>query len=731
MLSPWPKYTRLLYAILICFLLPVCGVLAQQQSPTPQSQSDDVVRINTDLVQTDVMVFDKSGRFVDGLKPEQFELSVDGKSQPISLFDRVVAGSASEEAQLAAARGTSRPVEEKNQASVGLPDRGRTVIFFIDDLHLAADSLRRTQKTLLHFINDEMGQNDQAAIASTSGQVGFLQQLTDNKTVLRVAVQRLKLQPQSILDGQQPPMSEYLALAISARGDQDVLNYFMEPLIKEGMTPQAAETLVKSRAQQIGEQAHAVTRNTFLSLESLANTISRTPGRKLVFFISDGFMLNTNETDIFEKLGRLTNAAARNSVVIYTMDARGLSVDSTFDASTQVAVDPSGRLSRAVMGEISASQEALRTLAADTGGRALLNTNALDASISRTLKETSIYYIIAWRPEIAQQKNEKLRQIEVKIKDHPDLTVQVKRGFLVPIKEQTAKAATPIEAKNSKAKTLGDELRNAISSFYPSGELPMTLALTYLDSPQLGVVLSITMQVPAGSLSFDSSGGKFKSVLDVEGHVYNDQGKAGSSFQEILNVTADSLEAAGKHESDVYYNSKVHLAPGLYQVRVAARDAKSGRIGSATQWIEIPDLKSRQLALSSLFIGEVKATDAASPAKNTTDSILGDRPNVTHRFPQTSRLRFLTFIYNATPAASGSPSPDVAIQVQVLRDGQPVLTTALRRVATEGLKDLARIPYALEIPLEGMRPGRYLLQVSIIDRVAKTSASQLTSFEIE
>jgi len=101
---------KLLIALLGC-LAVFAQTFGQETSPLkPQApqQPDEVIRIFTDLVQTDVMVFDKEGRFVNGLKREDFALRVDGRPQPVEFFDRVSAGSASEEAQLAAARGGSR-----------------------------------------------------------------------------------------------------------------------------------------------------------------------------------------------------------------------------------------------------------------------------------------------------------------------------------------------------------------------------------------------------------------------------------------------------------------------------------------------------------------------------------------------------------------------------------------------------------------------------------------------
>src|ERR1051325_10122824 len=116
--------------------LLAASVVAQSQPQQQQDQTDEVIRINTALVQTDVMVFDKQGKFVDGLKKEDFQLKADGKSLPISFFERLTAGSEDEDAQLAAARGGASTVATKEPTGKPL-DRGRMLIFFIDDIHLS------------------------------------------------------------------------------------------------------------------------------------------------------------------------------------------------------------------------------------------------------------------------------------------------------------------------------------------------------------------------------------------------------------------------------------------------------------------------------------------------------------------------------------------------------------------------------------------------------------------
>src|ERR1051325_5557343 len=141
-------------------LLTICSVPAL--ASFGQQKPDDVVRVNTDLVQTDFMVFDKQGNFVDGLKRDQFLFKVEGKPRDVSFFDRITAGSRSEEAQLAAARGAAIP---GGPAPVPL-DRGRTVIFFVDDYHLSPSSTSYARRMLKQFIEQGMKQNDQAQIVS-------------------------------------------------------------------------------------------------------------------------------------------------------------------------------------------------------------------------------------------------------------------------------------------------------------------------------------------------------------------------------------------------------------------------------------------------------------------------------------------------------------------------------------------------------------------------------------
>lgn len=713
---------------LLALLTPAHG---QEKRDQTSEQADEILRIKTDLVQTSVTVFDDRGRFVEGLRPEQFELSLDGKPQPITFFEQVTAGSPAEEKRLTTLRGDASPSSAAKAPSAPA-SRGRTIVFFIDDLHLSLSSLERTRLMLTRFIEKEMGQDDLAAIASTSGQLGFLQQFTDNKSVLRTAVQRLVHRPYNVRDmsRESTPMTEYMALSIERKDDPGVLNFYTDECLKYALPRyprRSCEVEVINRARQILLQAAAVISNTYDSLESLMHSSAQMPGRKLVFFISDGFLLDTGprNADPRYKLNQIIDAAQRAGTVIYTIDARGL-VSGQLDATNNVPFDPNGRLESTALREIPASQDALNALAADTGGRALRNQNVFDFWVNKILEENSNYYLLAWRPNIADGVESNFHNIKVSIIGRPELTVRLPRGLL------SARAGAPATGKTSAQgealKSPPEELREALGAFYPRREVPTSLSVTYLDMPGHGVILTASMQVADDGLMFEAADGRQTAAVDVAGVVLNEKGKQVGSFQKRLQITPIASDDMSQRRFGTIYNYRLPLTPGLYQVRVAARDSKSGHVGSAVRWVEVPDLSLRRLALSSLLIGgrEVKPTGTKSERAAMPEMQF----SVDHRFARNSRLPFIIFIYNAARGASASARPDVSLQAQIMRGGQPVLTLPPREVNLQE-KDSARIPYGGEIPLSSIAPGNYILEVTVTDRIAGTKAAQQINITVE
>lgn len=721
------------FFLLRCFcalVLGLCGFLYVahgQQEPTASEQADDVLRINADLAQTDVMVFDKDGRFVENLKADQFELKIDGKPKPITFFEFLQAGGPDEDAQLAAARGNVRTPSAGQRPGTVVPlDRGRVVLFFVDDLHLAADSMQRVRSLLEQFIENDFGQNDRATIMTGSGQLGFLEQVTSDKTVLLTAISRLHVRTITNRDSDRPPMSELLALAI-ARFDPDVTDFFVERFLADnpGFSLSAATEFVRNRALGILQLTGAVTKNSLQSLYSLIRYVGEMPERKLLFFISDGFLIDDQTTNISASLRRITDAAARAGVVVYSIDARGLSSGMP-NSESAIGTDLSQRLTRTSASEITSTQAPLRSLSTDTGGRALLNTNALSTATSDAVKETAAYYVLAWRPGTEQEAN-KFRRIEVGVVGHPELSVRVRRGFL----EREARAGSPPNAvesgKPAKAQSTDAVLLNAMQSRFPLNALPTSLFVSFANDKVVGSYVTISMEMGTDALAFTPMAGKQAAIVDVAGIVFDDHGKPATSFKAQVTVNPPATSSTPRQRS-IAFNHQARLKPGLYQIRVAASDNQSRRLGSAIQWIEVPDLTLNRLSLSTVTVGErATASNEAKDAGATPENVF---LSISRRLARGSNLRFLTYIYNAARGAGAGESPDIVVQVHIFRDNQPVLTTTLSKVNTEGVEDMTRLPYAADIPLKSMPAGRYRLQVTAIDRIAKTSATQHVSFEV-
>jgi VWFA-related protein len=717
----------LLSAVLLC---PLAGARAQ----TPEKE--DVVRVESELVQTDVMVFDKSGKFVEGLTREQFELKVDGRPVPLAFFERVSTplrkGEAAPGAVAAAAN-----------AANASRSKGRTVIFFIDDLHLSLDSLNPTRGAITRFIDEEMAPGDLVAIVTATGQLGFLSQFTDNKTVLRTAVARLRNIPPPVHDAEQPPMSDFIATRI-ANGDRQAAGFYITK-IQEGFFSSTAANagmsnpainsnaiyeMVKTRATNITKQMESVTNGSLSALEKLVNTAGQIEGRKLLFFVSDGFYLDGkgSVSTANRRLQLVTDTAARTGSIIYTIDARGLFAPFQ-DASGSKARDPNGYLDRSSVGEANLAQDGLANLAGETGGEFLKNQNYFDHWVSRVMDETSNYYRVAWKPEVEEQKGGRFRRIEVAVVGRPDLTVRLPRGYVpaaVRAAEESksdkakadAKAAAPkVEAKGAEA-----DLRAALTA--PAGKrgLPTALSTSFVDVPGSGPVLTSSVEVGTGALDYGADG-KQSAAVDLVGVVLNDQGKQVSSFSKRLTVAP--LATVSGEQPGVIYNHRAPLAPGLYQVKAAARDSRGGQLGSAMQWIEIPDLSKKQLTLSSLHLGGRQVGGGAD----------GSAPqiqfSVDRRFSRSTKVDFLGFVYNATRAGGGAGAVDLSVTLRVLRDNKAVVSSPARKLAPEAGADLARIPVTGAISLGQLPAGHYELEVGITDNVARTNAVERIVFEIK
>ena len=709
------------------------GAQTRRAAEAAQRPDEEVVRVRTELVQTDVTVLDRRGRPVEGLTREQFELRVDGRPVELSFFEGVAAGSPEEEAKLSAARGARDAAAGKLKPTTTRADsRGRLIFFFVDDAHLAPDSLSRARTSLLRFVDEQLAPGDRAAIVSPSGRLGFLQQLTDNKAVLREAVGRLAYARETEAYAGKHPISEADANRIQNQRDGWLFSYLVQATQAEfGTNYAAAARMVRTRVREANVRGRAAEHLTLGALLGLLRSSAPLAGRKLVFFISDGFVVDYRKSDGADLLRLATEEAARVGAVVYTLDARGAFGDPSVSADRNEFADFGPRAGGRNFFSERATKEPLETLADETGGRAFINDNSFNAAFAEATAESSGYYLLAWRPDSDVQRAGRSR-VEVVVKGRPDLRVRARKHFFNPAADEQKPARA-----NAAKPTAEDELRAALASLYPRRELPLSLSAGYMDTAEKGTVLAASMQLDSELLDFGDDAGEVdakaadaeqknakaqteartdsdgEAKVDVWGIAIDDRGSF-ATFKQVLGVSRATLASTGHRF--VLWNQQLPLPPGLYQLRVAARDRRTGRTGSQSQWVEIPTSAPGRLSLSSLFLGEVRPGVGAEAARRVSVS-------VSRRFSRGSRLRFQTYVYGA----AGAP---VNVRVRIVRDGVTALVLPASALAAAAGQDASRVAYTGDLDLSGLTPGRYVLEVTA-EGASKAAATQQADFVLE
>ncbi len=710
----WWKLVRNLVLTLSLGLLSVPFYSQDKPRASPQSgKAAGTIRINVALIQTDVMVFDKQDRFVDNLAQDQFELLVDGKPQPISFFERVHTGGPIPAPAAEKPEGTeAAPVDS---AAGSGPEAGRTLLFFLDDWHLSADSTNRTRSALLNLIEKSMGVNDRGAVFTASRQLGFLQQLTDNKAVLRLAAARLAFTNETVGDLARPAMNEAQAVAIE-QNDPDLLAAFISATIAAEQLPrEMAEQIVRHRASAVARMSADITARSLTSLANIVRSCTALPGRKMIFFLSDGFVLQQQQDDVIHRIQQVTDAAARAGIVIYTLDTRGLMVGlPTLAAPPSVAIPSS-------FSDIAAYQDGLSAIATDTGGRFMKNTNALDRAIVSALDETSRYYLLGWHVDPDKLQPGHLSPIRVSIKNRPDLAVRVRLGSLNLanlIREEPAAPAV----MSQDPKTVGSALVKALEFPWPLESLPTYLYAGYVYYPDKGFALDVSLQADVDPGDSGIHSGTGVSSVEVMGVIANREGATVATFRETLSQPA-AAGGSSTFEKDEYRCSRlIAIEPGLYQVRVAARDSRSGKIGSAHRWVEVPQVAAGKIVLSSVFL---KADPAGSVPQtwSATVPLSPDQFSVRCRFHDASHLSFMVQIFN--PAALS-----IQVQAKAYRGNRSVAQSPAQSVQP-GAQTVAWPRFVGgAFPTDGLEPGSYVLEVSVADVAGKAVASQRTPFWI-
>jgi VWFA-related protein len=387
------------------------SVVAIQDPPKAPAAVPLVIQVGVDLIQIDTTVTDNKGRPVTDLTARDFILEVDGKKQP--LTNAAYFGSP---ARMAGATEDATPTREAGA--------GNTVVFIIDDLNMSFGSMYYARRGLTRFASEWGDSGTRAAIRTTS-------ERADSFTLFTSA---------------EPFEAKAAELRYNLQGNQGVRSpwpMMQERRITNGMSPDAQAAFLANTNPSL---VHSNLQQRLFSLVSTINTMRSLPGRKALILVSEGFAsiqqgsgplgfdtpmtaLFTGDSDVREALRLITEVANRASVVLYTVDPRGLFVDST---SAEDAEAPSQAVLQSRWFDRTHTQGSLQQLAAATGGLAIINRNDLQGGFSDVLRDQDAYYLIGFEPTaqtfVKSSGRAKFHKIKLSL-TRPGLHVRTRAGF--------------------------------------------------------------------------------------------------------------------------------------------------------------------------------------------------------------------------------------------------------------------------------------------------------------
>ena len=682
---------------ILALLLSFCTFLQVLGQTTPAGDQDDVVRITTNLVQIDVVVT-KDGKHVRDLKAEDFEIYEDGRKQTITNF-----------AFISNLPNVPRPVSPAPANTAGVPPAGpiqrdvarRTIAIVVDDSGLSAESMGHVRRQVRKFIAEEIQPNDLVAIIRTAGEMGALQQFTNDKRVLNRAIDLLRWNPCS-----------RLGLATLTREEQ------LETGGCIGNTPE----------------------RTLRGLRFILDAMGRLPGRKSMILMTDDLPVRREErnTEGAESvllggdvrnyggwLQKITETAIRSSVVIYSVDAQGLQYTGITAADgirgmpsmpgTVAANDVPARSAQlAIMANrartlVSRAEGALH-IAQRTGGFQVRNSNSFE--LDRIYEDQGGYYLLGYRPT-EETFNRKFHQIKAKVR-RSGMTLRTRAGFF-GVTEEEANSGRPV---------IRDPVNLALLSPFGAQDLEFALSSFFANGKNDGSMIRSFIYLNAADLSFASVNGQRETVLEIHGAVFGDNGAVIDRVKrdivlsmgeaQLQQAIRDGLPDAVRLRFDIPMKN-----PGSYQVRIAVRDRTSAKIGSAGQFVAVPNLNDQRPAVSGIVLRGV--SQASTPT-----AVLAN-PS-TRRFVVNSDLYFGFVVYNAA-LNQATQLPNLTIETKLFRDGKAVGPASEIPLEVKNQSDLSRLFVNGSLRLNpALEPGDYYLQVVITDKVTKAKQSTVTQW---
>jgi VWFA-related protein len=690
---------RLAAALTFPFLLSAAAPQTGQNAQPGGANGLATFTAGTQLVIETVAVTDKKGAPIEGLTAQDFAVTEDGVPQTIRVFEyqrlteipgaASALGSEPERTRIYNKLGRTS-ISPERPGDTRYKDRRLLALYFDMTSMPPADQLRALDAAQ-KFIRAQMTSADFIAILRYSGgAVEVLQDFTDDRNRLLSIIQTM-----IVGEGQGFDESSSGAAAPdtgAAFGQDD------------------SEFNVFNSDRQLS------------ALQTAAKMLGQLSEKKSLIYFASGLRLNGLDNQA--QLRATINAAIRAGVSFWPIDARGLVAQAPLGDATTGSPGGAGMYSGgaalAAMTGYQQSQDTLYSLAAGTGGKALLDDNNLSRGILDAARSISSYYIIGYYATNTAQDG-KYRRIQIALNRNLAANLDYRQGYFAA--KQFAKFTAADKER---------QLEDALMLPDPITELTIAMEIDYFQLNRAEYFVPVAVKIPGRELALAKRGGAERTVIDFIGEIKNSYGTTVSNVRDKVSIKLSESTALELARRPVVYDTGFTLLPGKYTIKFLARDAETGRIGTFQTTFLIPNLNNeeKRIPISSVVLSSqrLKLDEALfnagknKPEAQTLNPLVQDGqkriPSVTRVFrPDQSLYVYLQAYQQGVPEVR----PLVA-QVSFYRGGDKAFETRPIEAAEIANARLKTVPLEFDIPLSTLSAGEYECQVTVLDPSGQKAA---------
>lgn len=693
-------------------LIFVAGaLLAAQQAARPDSAQPQrpTFRAQIDYVEVSAIVTDKDGKLVTDLTAADFEVFEDGQRQTISVFTPVVIPVDRYERTLI----DGKPLTYDVMTNEGVRD-GRVYVIVLDDYHVGA--LRGSQVKLAarKFIEEYVAPNDMVAVIHASGRSDASQEFTTNKNLMLASIDKftgMKLRSSTV------ERLDYYRRNIPGRSPVD------------GNTDQDGYASQRDKIlDQLDPERAYFARSAMETLRNTSRLLDSVNGRrKAVLYFSEGIDYNTTDvmgdvsryaTDVLYAMRDAIGAATRSNVAYYAIDPRGLVGISDDEAGMDAAPqDPTLNLNPwNVRDEQRIAQNALRSLAEETGGFASVDRNDFSTAFERVVRDSSNYYLLGYYPT-NPKRDGRVRRLEVKV-NRPDVKVFARKAYVAPKDKDEKKT-------EESASGTSPEVKTVLNSALPTPGLGLSVhTATFRGTGEKSSVM-VTVQVDGESLKFQKEGETFNNKLEISMMALDQSGKISGGDRAQLDLKLRDQTRQLVEQTGFRSVLQLELTPGRYQLRVGARESQGGQIGSVFADLIVPDYSKEKFAMSGILLTSTTAGLTPTPRlPEEVKQLLPAPPTTIRGFGVRETIYGYADVYDSV-----TPAHTVDITTTVTgAAGTTLFTNTVERASSEFTGARGGYGVHFEVPLQDAAPGLYILKMEAKARLGKVDpvARELT-----